>query len=110
VKVDDLAESIKNLGAEYDERLIAKADEFFGNGVVDCKTKASIKKALDSGKVAKFSFCSADKEGAGCAEFVEKELQARVMGTRADLKEKASGKCPICGKNNSVVVYAGKSY
>jgi len=110
VKIDDLAESIKNLGAEYDERLIARADEFFGDKVVDCKDKDSIKKALDSGKVARFSFCSAEAEGASCAEFIEKELQARVMGTRGDLNEKADGKCPICGKVAKVKVYAGKSY
>ena len=110
VSIKDLAESIKNLGAEYDERLIAKADEFFDKGVVDCKDKAGIKKALNSGKVARFSFCSAEKEGADCAAYIEKELQARVMGTRGDVDEKASGKCPICGKKNTVVVYAGKSY
>ena len=110
VKIDDLAETIKNLGAEYDERLIARADEFFGDKVVECKDKAGIKKALNSGKIAAFGFCSAEKEGANCAEYIEKELQARVMGTRADLDEKASGKCPICGKKNSVVVYVGKSY
>ncbi|MBU2577014.1 MAG: proline--tRNA ligase [Nanoarchaeota archaeon] len=110
VSIKDLPETIKNLGAEYDERLIARADEFFGDKVVDCKDKDTIKKALDSGKIARFSFCSAEKEGAECAEYVEKELSARVMGTRADLNEKASGKCPICGKKASVVVYAGKSY
>jgi prolyl-tRNA synthetase len=110
VSIKDLPETIKNLGAEYDERLIAKSDEFFLDRVVDCKDKVSIKKALDSGKVARFSFCSAEKEGADCAQFIEKELQARVMGVRADKKEKASGKCPICDKKNTVVVYAGKSY
>jgi len=110
VSIRDLPEMIKNLGAEYDERLIAKADEFSLDKIVDCKDKVSIRNALDSGKIARFSFCSAEKEGASCAEYIEKELQARVMGTRADLDEKASGKCPICGKKNTVVVYAGKSY
>jgi len=57
-----------------------------------------------------FNFCSSDADGEGCAEYVEKELQARVMGTRGDLDEKASGKCLICGKKASVVTYAGKSY
>jgi len=110
VKIDDLAESIKNFGAEYDERLIVRADEFFGDKVVNCKDKATIKKALNLGKIARFNFCSVEKEGADCAAYIEKELQARVMGARADRKEKASGKCSICGKKASVVVYAGKSY
>jgi prolyl-tRNA synthetase len=110
VKIENLSEEIKNLGAEYDERLLSRADEFFGDRVIDCKDKESIRKALDSRKVARFSFCSAEKEGAECAGFIEKELQARVMGTMADKDEKATGKCPICGKKATKVVYAGKSY
>jgi len=110
IKIGDLAESIKNLGVEYDERLIARADEDFAGKVVDCSSKGDVKKVLDKGKIARFGFCSAEKVGAGCAEFVEKELQARVMGTRADKKEKASGKCLVCGAKANVVVYAGKSY
>jgi len=110
VKIGDLPETIKNLGAEYDERLLAKADEFAAGRVVDCSSKGDVKRVLNSGKVARFSFCSCEKDGAGCAEFVEKELQARVMGTRGDVNEKAKGKCLICGKKAGVVVYAGKSY
>ena len=110
VSIRDLPETIKNLGAEYDERLIARANDSHDVGVVDCKDKESVKKALDSGKVARFNFCSSDEDGEACAGYVEKELQARVMGTRADLDEKASGKCLICGKKANVVTYAGKSY
>ncbi len=110
VSIRDLPETIKNFGAEYDERLIAKADESHDVGVVNCEDKETIKKALDSGKIARFNFCSSEKESEPCAEYVEKELQARVMGTRGDLDEKASGKCLICGKKATVVTYAGKSY
>ena len=110
VKLENLSEEIKNLGAEYDERLLSKADEFFDDKVVNCKDKDSIKEALESGKVARFNFCSAEKEGTTCAEFIEKELQARVMGTMASTNEKATGTCPVCNKNATVVVYAGKSY
>ena len=49
-------------------------------------------------------------DGENCAQFIEKELQARVMGSRADFDEEAEGVCPVCGKKASVVVYAGKSY
>lgn len=110
VKVENLVEDVKNLGAEFDSRLVKKADDFFNDRITNCKDKTEIKKALNSGKVARFSFCSDEKSGAGCAEFIEKELQARVMGTKADKKEKASGKCPFCGKKAGVVVYAGRSY
>jgi len=110
VKIGDLAESIKNLGAEYDERLLAKADESFEGKIVDCEDKKAIKKVLNNGKIARFDFCSVENNGAECAGYIEKELQARVMGTRADLDEKARGKCVICGKKANAVVYAGKSY
>lgn len=110
VHLKDLAESIKNLGAEYDERLLARADDFFAKRVVECKDKSEVKKNLNVGKIARFDFCSADKDGEGCAEFVEKELQARIMGTRADVNEKPKGKCLICGGKAKVVIYAGKSY
>ena len=110
VKIENLVEAVKNLGTEYDERLLSRADEFFSDKVVDCKNKDDIKKILDSGQIARFDFCSSEKKGTKCAEFVEKELQARVMGTRADMDEKAKGNCVICGKKASAVVYAGKSY
>ncbi len=50
MKIGDLAESIKNLGAEYDERLLAKADESFEGKIVDCEDKKAIKKVLNNGK------------------------------------------------------------
>ena len=109
-KTKDIAEEIRNLGAEYDTRLIKKADKFFESSVEDCKDKKEIKKALDNKKIARFSFCTSEKDGEACAEYVEKELQARVMGTRADKNEKSSGKCLICGKPAKAVIYAGKSY
>ncbi len=120
VKIEDLAETIKNFGAEYDERLIARANEDFASRIIDCSSKSEIKKVLDSGKIARVGFCSCDKNGKSCAEFIEKELQARVMGTLASESEttedrgqrtgKKLGKCLFCGKKANVVVYAGKSY
>jgi len=110
VKIEDLAETIKNLGAEYDERLLARADEDFAKGIMDCSSKTDVKKALGKGKVARFPFCSCGKDGEKCAGFVEKELLARVMGTRGDVDEVAKGKCVVCGSKAKCVVYAGKSY
>ena len=57
-----------------------------------------------------FSFCSCSAEGEKGAGFVEKELAARVMGTRADIVEKVSGESLFCGKPAKGAVYAGKSY
>lgn len=110
LKENNFVEKIKNLGEEYDVRLIKKADDIFHKKIVYCKDKTEIKKTLDSGKIAKFNYCSRDNEGEKCAAYVEKELQSRVMGTLADSAEKAVGKCSFCGKKAEVVVYAGKSY
>ncbi|MBT3642462.1 proline--tRNA ligase [archaeon] len=110
VKLENLVEEIKNLGVEYDARLIAKAGDSFNGRISDCKDKKEIKKTLDSGKIARFNFCSVGADGKKCAEFIEKDLSARVMGIRADLNETASGKCLFCGEKAKEVVYAGKSY
>jgi len=110
VKIENLVEDIKNLGAEYDVRLRSKAEESFNKRIVSCEDKESIRKALNLGKVARFNFCSLEEDGKSCAEYVEKELQARVMGMRADRLEKSSGKCSFCSKKAGVIAYAGKSY
>ncbi len=105
-----LHKKIKQLGNEFDIRLIKKADAYFKKSIKDCKNKNEIKKALSDKKIARFHFCSVEESGSKCAEFIEKELQARVMGIRADKKEKPTGKCVICGKKANEIAYAGKSY
>jgi prolyl-tRNA synthetase len=110
IKLDNIVEEIKNLGAEYDARLFSKADEFFESRIRDYNDKKEIKKALDSGNIARFNFCSIGPEGQKCADYIEKELQARVMGSNEAKKERAKGKCLFCSKKATVVAYAGKSY
>lgn len=110
VLISNLAKEILKQGKEIDERLMKKADKLLKDSIVDCKTKEEIKSALDNKKIARFNFCSIEKDGEKCAEFIEKELTARVMGVRHDKTEKADGKCIICNKKANAVVYAGKSY
>jgi len=110
LKLKNLVEDIKNLGAEYDVRLREKADNMFADSLVDCKTKEDVRLALEDKKIAKFNFCSRENKGKSCAEFIEKELSARVMGTLMGKNEKGNGKCLFCGKSADVKVYAGKSY
>ncbi|MDP3992119.1 MAG: proline--tRNA ligase [Nanoarchaeota archaeon] len=101
---------LKNLGQDYDKRLLKKADNLMGNKIANCRTKEEIKKALNSGKIAKVNFCSVDKSGEKCAERVEKELGAEVRGTLANKNEKPSGNCVICNTHANAVVYIAKSY
>ena len=101
---------LKELGKKFDERLKDKAEKFMKNRIVNCKTKQDIKKAVKDKKIARVNFCSTDKDGEKCAEIVEKEINAEVRGTLANKKEKATGKCIICGKPAKEVVYVGRSY
>ena len=110
IDLKNLSKEIKKLGIEYDKRLFSLADKFFVDRIINCKDKAGVKRALEVGKIARFDFCSVGNDGEKCGEFVEKELQARVMGILANKNEKASGKCLFCRKKANVVVYAGKSY
>jgi prolyl-tRNA synthetase len=104
------SETIKKMGTEYDLRLKKKADEFFDNRLVECKTQEEIKNALDKGKLAKFPLCSVDFDGEKCAEVLEKNFDGEVRGSLGNKQEKVSGKCPFCGKDAKIVVYAGRSY
>ena len=101
---------IKKLGDEFDKRLKEKADKFMKDKIVNCKTKTDLKKALENKKIARVEFCSVEKDGEKCAEYVEKNMNAEIRGTLANKREKPSGKCIICNKKATEVVYVGKSY
>ncbi|MEM4214941.1 MAG: proline--tRNA ligase [Candidatus Pacearchaeota archaeon] len=107
---EKLVEEIEKQGKELDLRLKRKADKWFEEKIVDCKSKEDIIKALKEKKMARCNFCSIAKEGEKCAEIVEKELIASVRGVRHDKKEIAKGTCPFCGKKASVIAYIAKSY
>ena len=102
--------SISALGKANDIRLKEKAEKFTKERVVNCSTKADLKKIIESGKMARVSFCDTDPKGVKCAEYVEKEFGADVRGTLANKKEKPTGKCMICNKEAHEVVYIAKSY
>ena len=101
---------IKELGEEFDTRLKKEAEKFMKGRTVNSKTKQEIKNAVKNKKIARVNFCSIDKQGEKCAEIVEKEINAEVRGILANKKEKATGKCIICGKPAKEVVYIGRSY
>jgi len=101
---------IKKLGETLDKDLIKKADKFNKGKIINCKTKENLKKVLKEGKIARVNFCSVEKDGINCAEYIGKNLGADVRGTIANKKEKPSGKCIICEKTAKEVVYIGKSY
>jgi prolyl-tRNA synthetase len=101
---------LKELGKEYDKRIKEKSDKMFEGKIIDCESKEDLKKIIEEGKIARINFCSTEKEGEKCAEFIEKQTRAEIRGTLGNKKEKASGKCIICGTPAKEVVYAGRSY
>jgi len=101
---------LKDLGEEFDSRLRKKADNFMKDKIINCKTKEEIKKAIENKKIARVNFCSIEKDGEKCAEYVEKNTDASIRGILANKKEIPKGKCIICNKQATEVVYIGKSY
>ncbi len=101
---------INQLGKDFDKRLKQKANKFIDNKIVYCKNKQEIKKTLKNKKIAKIDFCSTEKQGIKCAEYIEKQVNAEVRGTLANKNEKPKGNCAICGKKANKVVYIGKGY
>ena len=109
ISTDELPK-LKELGKEFDMRLKNKADKFMKDKIIKCKTKEEIKKTILNKKIAKVNFCSIEKDGEKCAEYIEKKINAEIRGVMADEKEKPVGKCVICDKNAKEVVYVGRSY
>lgn len=109
LSVNELSK-IKKLGEKFDKRLKEKADKLMKNKIVNCKTKQEIEKTLEDKKIARVNFCSINKEGEKCAEYVEKEIKAEVRGTLANKKENPKGNCVICNKKAKEVAYIGRSY
>jgi len=101
---------LKKYGEDFDKRLKAKAEKFLKSRIINCKTKQEIKEIIKKKKIARVNFCSIENQGEKCAEYVEKEINAEIRGILANKKEKATGKCVICGKPAGEVVYVGKSY
>jgi prolyl-tRNA synthetase len=101
---------LKKYGEEFDKRLREKAEKFMKGKIINCKTKEEIKKAMKDGKIARINWCSLNKEGLKCAEYIEKEINSEVRGTLANKRETPKGKCIICGRPAREIVYIAKSY
>jgi len=97
---------------DYDKNLIKAADDLFNDRIVDASSKEDIQKAIESGKIARCSFCSVSKDGEKCAEVVEKEINAEVRGTRfeREVPKGKTAKCAVCGKKAKEVVYIARAY
>ncbi|MEK6926817.1 MAG: proline--tRNA ligase [Nanoarchaeota archaeon] len=109
--IDDkeLESYVAKVGKEATKNLTNEADKLFEGRIADVKDLNAMKKAIESGKIARCGFCSVDMDGAKCAEIVEKEVGAQVRGTKLE-KEKTSGNCVVCGKKAKEIVYVARQY
>jgi prolyl-tRNA synthetase len=105
----DLIKYLNGISTEFDKNLINQADHLFDSRIKDANNKQEIKDIIENGSIARINFCSVEKSGIPCAEIIEKEIGARVRGTKLE-KEKPKGKCVICNKEAKEVVYIAKDY
>lgn len=105
-----LVSEIQKISKEFTKNLIKKADKIFEGRIKDAKNVKEIKKVIEEGGIARCNFCSVEKEGVSCAEIIEKEIGAKVRGTRLDEKAKPKGKCAVCNKPAKSIVYIAREY
>ncbi len=105
----NLKKYVEKVSRETTENLRKQADVVFRGRIKNVKDINEMKKIVESGAIARCGFCSIEKEGINCAEIIEKEVGASVRGTRFE-NEKAEGKCAVCGKKASKIVYIAKQY
>ncbi len=101
---------IQNIAKEFTNNLIKKSDKIFEGKIKNTKNIKEIKQVIKQGGIARCNFCSVNKKGVSCAEIIEKEVGAYVRGTKLDEKDKAKGKCVICGKIAKEIVYIAREY
>ncbi len=109
ISENELLRYVNKVSRESGKNLLKQAEKAFGNRINDARSIAQMKKIIESGGIARCGFCSVEKEGVKCAEVVEKETGARVRGTKFE-KEKAKGKCAVCGREAHHEVYVAREY
>jgi prolyl-tRNA synthetase len=110
VLIKNLSKKVLEAGNDLTKNLLKRALKRFDERVVKAENLSEIKKAIESGKIVKTSFCSISEKGVHCAEIIEKDVNAIVLGKRIDKTEKPGKKCSLCGKKAEVVVYIGRAY
>jgi prolyl-tRNA synthetase len=110
ISANRIVSEIKKVAGETTKNLTKKADKLFNNRIKNAKNLSEVKKIIEDGGIARIEFCSVESGGEKCAEIIEKKTGAQVRGTRMDEKQLTKGKCAICGKKASHVVYVARAY
>ncbi len=104
VKIKDLNKKISKTLEEIHNNLYDKAKRFLQSNIVNVKNINEMKKAVSSGKIAKFNWCLGTK----CEESLKEKTEAKSLNI--SLSEKAKGKCFNCNNKANGVVFFAKSY
>ena len=74
--------------------------------IQDAKDYKELKKKIKAGGFVRIPFCMKEK----CAKKLKNRTTAEVRGILFGKREKAKGKCAICGKEAKKMVYVAKAY
>lgn len=110
VREVDVESVVNDIAQKYTVNLVAQAEESFEDNTVDAKSVDEIKKAIDDNKIVRACMCSRAADGEECANKIHEASGSEVRGTRIDVDEKAEGKCVVCDKDATAVVYVARSY
>ena len=110
IKDSELDVYTNKIGKEILQNLKEKADKAFNEKVYEANTMSELKKVIKNNGFIKVPFCSRDIEGKACAEKIKEELGLEVRGNLHGRDETAKGKCIVCDKDASVMLYVAKSY
>jgi prolyl-tRNA synthetase len=81
----ELKDYINKVAEESTKNLTKQADKLFEGRIKDVKNLSEMKKAIESGSIARCNFCSTDEDGAKCAAIIEKDISgATVRGTKLE--------------------------
>lgn len=108
----NVVDEIKRIVGEFDKNLMREADRVFDNRIIAAVDVKKVKSVIEEGGIARCGFCSVEKDGTPCAERIEKEVGAKVRGTKLGEKEKTkiTGVCVSCGKKAQEIVYIAREY
>lgn len=109
VSEKDFVAYVRTIMKEYDSNLRKQANSLFEGRVKNARTMKELKESIESGFIARCSFCSIEKDGTACADKVTELTGAQVRGRKLE-QEKASGVCIACGNKAREIVYIGRSY
>lgn len=105
-KIEEVEEEIPNLLSAIQEEMYQKALAFLQTKIVDVENLDELKAALEKGGYARMAYC-------GSAE-CEDEIKAFTNGGTARCIYKESvpegTRCPVCGKEATMVAYFAKAY